>query len=752
MKQNEINAVKAARGLDTLTGAAEMNADANIRLELLYERTAKAQGAFQRGGDLLVVQQEKLRATFANVQAELGAALIPAIAELFSELQPLITEATPGLVAIFEVLGEVMMFLVDVFTDFFDHTTEIGDSVIELGATFQFLVEEIGGVQITLQDVFDFIRDGIDFVIEGFSLLLVVIHNAVIVVKVLGQMFDALINQDWDRLFNTNWYGLIENTIAAADAARDARIEFARLAAAARASLDPKNLGDQTEIWDALASGAGTAGTDAGNTFGRNFNRGAAKTGKDFWEKLTEEIEKQRARMSLRGLGLSEALVESILGDAEWEKVFDRIISGGRRAARELQNMFNQTAAGIRELEGIQKEQMERAQAEAERRESMIQDLVQRSFDASMEKFEKFRELLKDFTSTAMSAFGAFNALLFPDEDLGKFEAGVVSLERSLMDLLEVQTELFSAKNKQTLQDYVTETAATMRAIGFARDELANQIEEEQRKLTEQVSGRKSMFETVFNRIMGSADVSTYKGTANSLIRQLRRTVDQAINFENQVNQLRAMGLTDRAISQIESAGVQSGTATARALLRGGESAIDEINKLYDKLGEVAETQAERQSSELYDSGIALSEGLIAGLLSQANQMKLAAEIMAGIFEKTFNDSVDSAAIKFLEPNRGLIEASTRAYFDWIDSLPTMRGGESRTIVGGTVTSGPGAGMTMPNLGFTVPDYSRPVSGGTPISIVVNAGMGADGQNIGQAIVEAIARYESRNGKVFASA
>jgi len=68
------------------------------------------------------------------------------------------------------------------------------------------------------------------------------------------------------------------------------------------------------------------------------------------------------------------------------------------------------------------------------------------------------------------------------------------------------------------------------------------------------------------------------------------------------------------------------------------------------------------------------------------------------------------------------------------------------------VVSGPGTGMTMPELGFNVPDYSRPVSGGSPISIVVNAGMGADGQNIGQAIVEAIARYEARNGKVYASA
>jgi hypothetical protein len=109
MKQNEINAVKAARGLDTLTGAAAMQADAQIRLELLYERSAKAQGAFERGADTLVVQQEKLRATFVNLQAALGEQLIPAVSELFAELAPLIEDLTPAAVEVFRFLGEVLI-------------------------------------------------------------------------------------------------------------------------------------------------------------------------------------------------------------------------------------------------------------------------------------------------------------------------------------------------------------------------------------------------------------------------------------------------------------------------------------------------------------------------------------------------------------------------------------------------------------------------------------------------------------------
>jgi hypothetical protein len=349
------------------------------------------------------------------------------------------------------------------------------------------------------------------------------------------------------------------------------------------------------------------------------------------------------------------------------------------------------------------------------------------------------------------SAFDTFRRVLFPAEEFGRFEGAVVSLEQSLTELLQSQTELFTIDNRRILEDYVAESGQLMRAVAFSRDEIAALLAQTQTDLQRQVEERKSMFESVFDRIVGTADVSKFRGTASSIIRQLRRTVEQAINFEQQLNQLRGLGLTDRAIAQIEAAGVESGSATARALLRGGEAAVTEVNSLYSQLADVAEATAAQQSSAMFDAGISMSEGLIAGLLTQQNQMRIAAELMAEIFERTFQDSVASAAIQFREPDRAAIEASTRAYFDWLDSLPPLAGGEQRQISGGTVVSGPGTGMTMPDMGQTI-DYSRPISGTTPITINVTAGMGADGAAIGQAIVDAIKRYEARNGQVFASA
>jgi len=44
------------------------------------------------------------------------------------------------------------------------------------------------------------------------------------------------------------------------------------------------------------------------------------------------------------------------------------------------------------------------------------------------------------------------------------------------------------------------------------------------------------------------------------------------------------------------------------------------------------------------------------------------------------------------------------------------------------------------------------MGGGARINITVNAGMGANGAQIGQEIVSAIKRYERTSGPVFASA
>ena len=77
-----IKAHLAAKGLDGLTGAALDQAKAQATLELLYQQTAKAQGAFGRESDTLAGQQARLKAELTNISAELGTRLLPVLTSL----------------------------------------------------------------------------------------------------------------------------------------------------------------------------------------------------------------------------------------------------------------------------------------------------------------------------------------------------------------------------------------------------------------------------------------------------------------------------------------------------------------------------------------------------------------------------------------------------------------------------------------------------------------------------------------------
>lgn len=136
MKQSEVNAELAANGQDKLTGAARRNAEQQIRLKLLYERTQDAQGAFARGSGTMFVEQMKLEAGFKNMQATVAAGLLPVLTDLFADLQPLMTEAIPGLTDAFEFIGNVIGDIVPVIIGFKD----------EFAVAFGLVVSLLNGV------------------------------------------------------------------------------------------------------------------------------------------------------------------------------------------------------------------------------------------------------------------------------------------------------------------------------------------------------------------------------------------------------------------------------------------------------------------------------------------------------------------------------------------------------------------------------------------------------------------------------
>ncbi|MFJ2370881.1 hypothetical protein [Microbacterium sp. NPDC087665] len=81
IKAADIEARKAAMGLDELTGEADAAATTQVTLALLMEQTASAQGQFASEADTAAGAQERANAEWRNAQIALGEQLLPVMTE-----------------------------------------------------------------------------------------------------------------------------------------------------------------------------------------------------------------------------------------------------------------------------------------------------------------------------------------------------------------------------------------------------------------------------------------------------------------------------------------------------------------------------------------------------------------------------------------------------------------------------------------------------------------------------------------------
>ena len=94
IRKSDITARVAAKGLKGLTGEALKAAEAQAAYELILTKTTAAQGQSGREFNTLAAQLQRLNASYTNIQASLGEALLPVIQEF---AQYLLKDVVPGI-------------------------------------------------------------------------------------------------------------------------------------------------------------------------------------------------------------------------------------------------------------------------------------------------------------------------------------------------------------------------------------------------------------------------------------------------------------------------------------------------------------------------------------------------------------------------------------------------------------------------------------------------------------------------------
>ena len=110
IKAADVEAKKAAMGLNGLTGEADNAATTQATLALVMEQTAGAQGAFAREANTAAGQQQRATASWENAKAALGQGLLPIVSSAAAMLAEFGTwvQENAGLVSTFAVVIGVL--------------------------------------------------------------------------------------------------------------------------------------------------------------------------------------------------------------------------------------------------------------------------------------------------------------------------------------------------------------------------------------------------------------------------------------------------------------------------------------------------------------------------------------------------------------------------------------------------------------------------------------------------------------------
>lgn len=358
MKQNEINAELAARGLEDLEGAARENAEAIITLDFLFERASDSVGAFSRATDTLYASQKRLQAVTANLQAAFGEPFQKPLAEINNAFAELIEDSAPGLEEIADKLGEALEAASPV-------VVQLGENVLKLAQILQAPIEIITAlidiIRPVLLPVLKFLGDGLQIVINALDALSATTSAAI---KVLRDFADNPVFEfikDAVNFLGAGIFGKLASFIdsfdkglqRARDNARgftgdiegfDAGIKQASTALRGKALAsrdDEKAAAELKKQNEALAESLRELAGDTRDANGELT--GLAKLFAD----VDEAAEKSKAKEALEGIGIEASMIEAILSETNWQQIFEDIAKYARLAAVDITKVGYAAAVGI---------------------------------------------------------------------------------------------------------------------------------------------------------------------------------------------------------------------------------------------------------------------------------------------------------------------------------------------------------------------------------------------------------------------
>ena len=841
MKQSEINAELAARGLNNLEGAQRRFAEQQIRVELLFQRSADAQGAFERGSGTLAVEQLRLQAVFNNMRDTVAENLLPAVGlltlamrEALEGVEPKIKESFEALEPILFDLGNIIIpaladsigLALDGFTKLLGSIEPLLDPTTQLGGAIADLVFQLDSLFTTLSNTtptgdqargFEFLGNVVSGVVGLLGRVVYWIEVIATKKRVWEEFFASIFDLDWDRVFQ-DWDAYTATQIQNIELTKQQKqAQYEYNYQLAQTGLYIRKISIEADRAESQRfNRIRPPEIDTRNLSGGDSASAGSKAAKDyvdsFMKSLKEDVQKQTAREQLALRGASQGLIDAILGSEGWMKVWQQIKSG-KIALEDLQDQFYRTADGAKELK--------KAADDAARLLEEYNEKVARINERLAEELARIAEKAAEAKQGFKDLLESFAILPTIEREFGKFEAQVSGY------LEEIEASLKAAfRNKdileagyKELQAYARREIALLQEIAKQRDDLAQRYdfsktlienyrnaftatlqltnlfgqlkeESEKRSVTEVQRGIVTLGNSLrqFEVTIARTYEETVEGIANkseALVQSFRDMAVRARDFASNLRTLRQLQLDPKLFQQLVDAGVEAGGETAKALVEGGEVAINELNSIYRDIDALGADLGEEVAITLYGTGIDLVNGLLEGIRSKEMELEAQAIRMAEAFNNAFQSRVNvqidvaadaasaaarqaaSDAIAALGPApvvppivdeaalnqlNNLIAGANRYIKNITDPLKAAGAGEKLNIyealrqdlLAGTAinTSGIVSGLSTAEL------TARAQATGTTQTFNINvvADSRTSGAKAGEAVVESLQKFSSTNG------
>jgi hypothetical protein len=377
---------------------------------------------------------------------------------------------------------------------------------------------------------------------------------------------------------------------------------------------------------------------------------------------------------------------------------------------------------------------------------------LQIAAEKAAEALAKAKAALKEFQDGIKELSSGFTPLTQASSALGEFQQTVVDTFDSINKKIAegVANRTIGTKGLDNLKAFLKAQQNLLEENGRQRDaiiekrSLAKALFDEVKDALSGTGNLASLLETQtrqvttsLSRIIDGFTVTTKQTVeevvgGQGVVSKLQQVVAKTKAFAVQLNSLKALGLDKDLFKQIVDAGPDVGGQLAKEILDGGTDSVKALNTTFKELQEVTAGVAEQTAVVMFNAGQEVAGGLVAGLLSQEAALVAAAKTLTDAFNKEFQAKINALQLP-TAGGAGADEVVTYSLAD-IKLMQTAAGSPALAKSNAAL-----ANQLIARQAFT--------ARGTTVSVVVNAGAGANGKTIGQQIQAELNKYAKSSAK-----